>query len=145
MMHFQAWQKYIWTNIMLLLLIQLRFRPTMHLKMTIRTSVLWKMNIKLAKKWPEMVIKWPNLKVVSFESKRSIFQPFHLSIYGQTYKTFLSRNIIKNQKSYQPSSQIFWTKFESNDVTIQSIALIKIVTVMYLSSTKKYYEKTNYT
>ena len=32
--------------------------------------------MKLAKKRPEMVVKWPNPKVVSFESKRSIFCDF---------------------------------------------------------------------
>ena len=32
-------------------------------------------DIFVAKKSPEMVIKCPNLKVVSFESKRSIYQP----------------------------------------------------------------------
>ena len=33
----------------------LRFRPIKHLKMTVWTSALWKMNIQLAKIWPEMV------------------------------------------------------------------------------------------
>ena len=41
---------------MLLLLIQLRFRPTMHLKMTIRTSVLWKIGKKMARNGHKMAI-----------------------------------------------------------------------------------------
>ena len=43
-------------NIVLLLWIQLRFRHTEHLKMTVWTSVLWKILMYLAKKWPEMVL-----------------------------------------------------------------------------------------
>ena len=43
MMHFQAWKNNILIVIMSLLLIQLGSRPTMHLKMTIWISVLWKM------------------------------------------------------------------------------------------------------
>ena len=43
MMHFQTWKNNILTVIMSLLLIQLGFRPTMHLKMTAWISVLWKM------------------------------------------------------------------------------------------------------
>ena len=41
------------------LLYQLRFRLVKHLKMTVWNSVLWKENIQLAKKWPDMVVKWP--------------------------------------------------------------------------------------
>ena len=36
-----------------------RFRHSKHLKLTVWTSVLWKIFMQLAKKWPEMVIKWP--------------------------------------------------------------------------------------
>ena len=36
---------------------QSRFRPVKHIKMTVRISVSWKMNIHMAKKWPEMVIQ----------------------------------------------------------------------------------------
>ena len=45
---------------------QSRFRPVKHLKMTVRTSVLWKMNIHMAKKWPEMVIQRSYIKGHSF-------------------------------------------------------------------------------
>ena len=31
------------------------FEPVEHLKMTVRTSVLWKIKIHMAKKWPEKV------------------------------------------------------------------------------------------
>ena len=34
-----------------------RFRPVKHLKMTVWTSVLWKMSIHMSKKWPEMVVE----------------------------------------------------------------------------------------
>ena len=40
--HFSGMKKNILTNVELLLLIQLRFRHTMHLKMTVWISVLWK-------------------------------------------------------------------------------------------------------
>ena len=45
---------------------QLRFRPVKHLKMTVWTSVLWKMNIQMAKKWPEMVVTRSIIKEHSF-------------------------------------------------------------------------------
>ena len=38
---------------------QLKFRLVKHLKMTVWTSVLWKTNIQLTKKWPDMAVKWP--------------------------------------------------------------------------------------
>ena len=58
----------ILANIVLLLLIPLRFRHTRYLKMTVWTSVLWKILMQLAEKWPEMVIKLPfmNLKLSVF-------------------------------------------------------------------------------
>ena len=34
-----------------------RFRPIKHLKMTVLTSVLWKITIQISKKWPEMVVE----------------------------------------------------------------------------------------
>ena len=34
-----------------------RFRPVKHLKRTVWTSVLWKMNINMSKKWTEMVVE----------------------------------------------------------------------------------------
>ena len=48
---------------MSLLLIQLRFLHTKHLKMTVWISVLWKMSMWFPKKWPEMLLKWPFLKL----------------------------------------------------------------------------------
>ena len=38
---------------------QIRYRPVQHLKMTVWTSVLWKIWIWLAKKWLEMDVKRP--------------------------------------------------------------------------------------
>ena len=37
---------------------QLGFRLVVHFKTTVWTSVLWKINMQLAKKWPDIVIKW---------------------------------------------------------------------------------------
>ena len=82
------------SNILLYPLIQLRFLHTKHLKRTIWISVLWKISMLLPKKdhkrsendffvkdinvvgekWPEMVVKWPNLKVVSFFTHKSILE-----------------------------------------------------------------------
>ena len=47
------------------------FRPIKHLKMTIWISVLWKMNIQMAKKWPEMVVQLPFMSQFHFESDHS--------------------------------------------------------------------------
>ena len=40
----------------------------MHVKMTVWTSVLWKINVQMAKKWTEMVVKWPFMSQFYFES-----------------------------------------------------------------------------
>ena len=56
---FRHEKRNILTDIMSLLLIQLGFRHTKHFKMTVWISVLWKIFMYLAKKWPEMVIQWP--------------------------------------------------------------------------------------
>ena len=37
--------------------------------MTVWTSFLWKINIQLAEKWPEMVIKWAFVIVIRFDSE----------------------------------------------------------------------------
>ena len=50
-----------WTNQNLL-----EFRPVKYVIMTIWTSVLWKMNIQMAKNWPEMVITRSFIKGHSF-------------------------------------------------------------------------------
>ena len=42
-----------------------------HIKMTVSTSVLWKLNIQLAKKWPKIVVKYPLIIVISFDSDYS--------------------------------------------------------------------------
>ena len=41
-------------------------RPVKRLKMTVRTSVLWKMNMHMAKKWTERVVKRSFIKEHSF-------------------------------------------------------------------------------
>ena len=50
------------------LLNQSKFRPVKHLKMTVWTSVLWKMNIHMAKKWPEMVVTLSLISIFHFRS-----------------------------------------------------------------------------
>ena len=42
------------------------------LKMTVRSSVLWKLLMQLAKKWPETVLKFPTPRVVRFISDQSL-------------------------------------------------------------------------
>ena len=50
-------------------------RSIKHLKLTLWTSVLWKMNLHMAKKWPERVVKQSFLSNIRF---RSVFM-FSLS------------------------------------------------------------------
>ena len=52
---------------------QSRFRPVQHLKMTVWTSVLWKINIQLAKKLPEIVVKWASVIVIHLDSECNSF------------------------------------------------------------------------
>ena len=40
--------------------------------MTVRTSILLKPLMYLAKKWPEMVVKWPTSSIVRFVSDQSL-------------------------------------------------------------------------
>ena len=42
------------------------YGPVKHLKMTVRTSVLWKITIHMAKKWPEIVLQRSFIKGHSF-------------------------------------------------------------------------------
>ena len=51
----------LWTNQNLL-----EFRPVKYVIMTVWTSVLWKMNIHISKKWPELVITRSFIKGHSF-------------------------------------------------------------------------------
>ena len=51
----------LWTNQNLL-----EFRPVKHVIMTVWTSVLWKMNIHISKKWPELVVTQSFIKGHSF-------------------------------------------------------------------------------
>ena len=45
------------------------FRPVKYIKLTFWTSFLWKINIQLAEKWPEIVIKWALVIVIRFDSE----------------------------------------------------------------------------
>ena len=60
----------------------------------------------MAKKWPEIVIKLPNSKVVSFESKQSI--SWHVPMYSKSLKCALR----VGSKAKKPSSKlkISWTE-----------------------------------
>ena len=53
---------------------QIEFRPIKQIKMTVWTSVLWKISIQLAKKWPDMVVKKPFSSIVHFYSDYSCLQ-----------------------------------------------------------------------
>ena len=64
--------------------------------MTFRTSVLWKMLLHLAKKWPEILVKWPTPSFVIFVSKQSLPSE---SVAGNTLR-------FRGKKQY-----IFQTKF----------------------------------
>ena len=127
MMHFQAWQKYISTNIMLLLLIQLRFRPTMHLKMTFRTSVLW----KLAKKWPEMVIKWPFVscdfsiffltKLKKTEMTKIVFYVIVFDQLGFKYVRHIKTTIRTKNLSFMRNINVVAKKMARNGLKIANL------------------------
>ena len=54
---------------------QSEFRPVRHLKMAIWTSVLWKMNIHMAKKWPDMFLKLSFISMLHFRSDYRICLP----------------------------------------------------------------------
>ena len=56
-----------WTNQNLL-----EFRPVKHVIMTIWTSVLWKINIHMAKRWPERVLQQSFISIFHFRSDYSI-------------------------------------------------------------------------
>ena len=51
---------------------QSRFRPVRHLKMTVWTSVLWKIKIQLVEKWTEMVIKWTFVIAIQLYSEYTL-------------------------------------------------------------------------
>ena len=60
----------LWTNQNLL-----EFRPVKHLKMTVWISVLWKIPMWLAKKWPDMVVKWSFISCYFLGARRTCFWP----------------------------------------------------------------------
>ena len=61
-----------------LLLYQIRFRIFKHLKMMVWISVLWKINTQLAKKWPDMVVKWPFIRFYFLKKLAKHAQGLHL-------------------------------------------------------------------
>ena len=65
----------LWTNQNLL-----EFRPVKHVIMTVWTSVFWKMNIHISKKWPELVVTRSFIKGHSFP----------ISLYLITFVFFIS-------------------------------------------------------
>ena len=77
-LHFESW-----------IFIQSRFRPIKHLKMTVWTSVLWNIVMKLPKKWPEMVVKQPFIILFRF-------------------RTVYTRYRIKAQKCQQMAPYLAW-------------------------------------
>ena len=69
---------------------QSNFRPVKYTKMTVWTSVLWEIDIQLAKKWPEMVVKLAIVIVIRFYSD-----------YSDTQRSPIKDNQVKKS----------WTKF----------------------------------
>ena len=71
----QTFASFVFLCFLTKLLYQLRFRLIKHLTMTVWISVLWKITMWLAKKWPDMVIKWPFISCYFLGVRRTCFQP----------------------------------------------------------------------
>ena len=74
------------------------------LKMTVRSSVLWKLLMQLAKKWPETVLKCPNPRVVRFISNQSLVETICFLLattyYGPNFFIIFSVYLTKQSKNY---------------------------------------------
>ena len=77
-----------WTNKNLL-----EFRPVKHVIITVWTSVLWKMNIHISKKWPELVVTRSFIKGHSF--------PISLYVSGNKWMLFnYSNSALQSDNDY---------------------------------------------
>ena len=83
---------------------QSEFRPVKHLKMTVWTSVLWKMNIHMAKKWPEMVVTLSFISIFHFRSDCS-FKKIQNIFSGKSLTIFVTP-ILKLSNRYYHTFQI---------------------------------------
>ena len=80
-----------------------RFRPVKQLKMTVRTSFLWKINTHMAKKWPEKVVQRSFIKELSFP----------ISLYVGTrcnYFSFFMNGLLNSKQQ----NEIIKIKFTNN-------------------------------
>ena len=73
----------------LYILNQLRFWPIKHTRMTVWTSVLWKILIQLAKKWPEMVLQHPFINSLSFPNSLYFIVPSPSTTLSKTLNPFI--------------------------------------------------------
>ena len=75
--------------------------------MTVSTSFWWNILLQLAKKWPEIVVKWLNQSLVSFICVQTILYRYFLM---PKYKQFCFV-ILWSQKSFvSPQNEQFWYK-----------------------------------
>ena len=81
----------LWTNQNLL-----EFRPVKHVIMTVWTSVLWKMNIHISKKWPELVVTLSFIKGHSF--RISLYITTKYICFDECFKVVWMQNIISVYK-----------------------------------------------
>ena len=87
---------------------QSRFRPVKHLKMTVRTSVLWKINTYMAKKWPGMVLQRSFIKGHSFRNR--LYLQVKRAWTKETWTTLVFRSIRFNKKTLKISLNILLKK-----------------------------------
>ena len=102
---------------------QSRFRPIRHLKMTVRTSVLWKTNTHMTKKWPEQVAQRWFLKGHSFPNSLYIHHSFVLQIEEGDVRTSEANGRNSNEMS------IFQKEPRINDLgilTVKNVLLLNL-------------------
>ena len=101
-----------------------QFRPVKHVKMTVWTSVLWKMNIPIAKKWPDMVVTSSFIKEHSFRiSLYILMDDESLGCQRSIGLTWRWRKLKKKiacwyafsaYRAYSLSSWLFWIRLDQN-------------------------------
>ena len=88
--------------------------------MTVRTSVLWKINIHMAKKWPEKVIQRSFIKEHSFANR----------LYVSSF--FLKRGQIKYFSLIFSIFDIIWPQCPRTDLNIRNLPRPKTTTAWKL-------------
>ena len=94
---------------------QSRFRPIRHLKMTVRTSVLWKIFTHMAKKWPGMVVQRTFIKGHSFVYRLLLWHQWEPLVYRYTGKSKFRTEKLKHQKNWPLFNFIFGFSFPSKN------------------------------